>query len=49
LVIAILNNVIVPALVFSGIFLLLFSRILEDYGRAYKAAKTVVKKQSELK
>ena len=49
LTIAILNSVIVPALVFGGIFLILFSRILEDYGRAYLAAKTVVKKQNELK
>ena len=49
LLIAILNNVVVPAFVFGGIFLLLFGRILGDYGRAYLAAKTVIKKQKEIK
>lgn len=49
LIIAIMNNVVIPAIVFGGIFLLLFSRILGDYGRAYLAATTVIKKQKEAK
>jgi hypothetical protein len=49
LTIALVNNTTIPAIVFACIFLILLIRILEDYGRAYVAVKTVVKKQSELK
>ena len=48
LVIAIINSLVIPAIVFGGIFLILFGRILEDYGRAYLALKTVAKEQNML-
>jgi len=49
LTIALMNDATTPALVFACIFLILLTRVLEDFGRAYLAVKTVVKKQSELK
>ncbi|HKZ66097.1 MAG TPA: glycosyltransferase family 2 protein, partial [Chitinophagaceae bacterium] len=49
LTIALVNNAMIPAMVFSCIFLILLIRILGDYGRAYLAVKTVVKKQNEIK
>jgi O-antigen biosynthesis protein len=49
LVISLLNKTIIPALVFGAIFLVLIFRLSEDYGRAYSAAKDVVKKQSDIK
>ena len=48
LTIALLNNAIIPAMIFACIFLILLIRVLEDFGKAYEAAK-IVKKQSELK
>jgi len=40
---------LIPAIVFGGIFLILLTRALEDFGRAYTAIKTVVRKQVDLK
>ena len=49
LTIALINNAGTPAMVFACIFLILFIRVLEDFGRAYQAVKIAVKKQSDLK
>lgn len=49
LMISLLNKTIIPAFVFGSIFLVLVFRLSEDYGRAYSAAKNVVKKQSDIK
>ena len=47
LTISLLNNAIIPALLFGSVFLLLVFRLLEDYGRAYLSAKKVVNKQAD--
>jgi glycosyltransferase involved in cell wall biosynthesis len=49
LAIASIYKALIPAIVFACIFLILLTRALEDFGRAYTAVKSVVRKQDELK
>jgi O-antigen biosynthesis protein len=49
LTIALVYSALIPAMVFASILLILLTRVLEDFGRAYLAVKTVVKKQNEFK
>src|SRR5688572_6489065 len=49
LVIVLMYHALIPAIAFAGIFLILLTRALEDFGRAYTAIKTVVRKQDDLK
>jgi glycosyltransferase involved in cell wall biosynthesis len=48
-IISLWQGVMIPAVFFACLFIVLITRLLEDFGRAYMSVKAVVKKQNEFK